>query len=53
MPENILPESFFYELAARVSEHMMKELPSEDALSSRITFSPAFEERMNTLLSNS
>jgi len=46
MVENVLPEEFFYDLAARASDRMMEELPSEEELSQRLTFTPAFEQRM-------
>jgi len=39
-------EQFFYELAARASDRMMEELPSEEELSRRLAFSPAFERNM-------
>jgi len=53
MPENKLSEAFFYELAARVSDRMMRELPEEKMLPRMIVFSPEFEYRMNALLSSS
>ena len=43
-------EQFFYELAARASDRMMEALPSEEELSRRLTFSPAFERRMEQFL---
>ncbi|MCL2299069.1 MAG: DUF4367 domain-containing protein [Firmicutes bacterium] len=52
MPENVLPEEFFYDLAARASDRMMEELPSEEELSKRLSFSPGFEYRMERLLAN-
>ena len=52
MPENVLPEEFFYDLAARASDRMMEELPSEEELSKQLSFSPAFEQRMERLLAN-
>jgi len=50
--DNVLPEEFFYELAARVSDRMMEELPSEEELSRQLSFSPGFERRMELLLAN-
>jgi len=52
MRENMLPEEFFYDLAARASDRMMEELPSEEELSRKLTFSPAFERRMELFLAN-
>ena len=52
MPESVCPEEFFYDLAARASDRMMEELPSEEELSRKLTFSPAFEHRMERLLAN-
>jgi len=52
MPENVLPEEFFYDLAARASDRMMEELPSEEELSRTLRFSPGFERRMERFLAN-
>ena len=52
MAEKILTEEFFYDLAARASDRMMEELPSEEELSKQLSFSPAFERRMERLLAN-
>ena len=50
MPVYTLSETFFCELAARVTGRMMKELPAEEALSQMLVFTPAFERSMNILL---
>jgi len=50
---NKLPEEFFRDLAARASERMMKELPSEEELSRLLTFSPAFVRKMELVRYNS
>jgi len=52
MPDRALPEEFFYELAARASDRMMEELPSEEELAQRLSFTPAFERRMELFLAN-
>jgi len=52
MRDNVLPEEFFYDLAAKASDRMMEELPSEEELSQRLSFSPAFERRMELLFAN-
>ena len=52
MAEKVLTEEFFYDLAARASDRMMEELPSEEELSRQLSFSPAFEYRMERLLAN-
>ena len=52
MSEYILPEEFFYDLAARTSDRMMEELPSEEDLSRQLTFTPAFERRMEFFFTN-
>jgi len=52
MLKNMLPEEFFYDLAARASDCMMDELPSEEELSRKLTFTPAFERRMELFFAN-
>jgi len=52
MRDNVFPEEFFYDLAAKASDRMMEELPSEEELSRQLSFSPAFERRMELLFAN-
>ena len=52
MPEKIFSDEFFRDLAVRASDRMMEELPSEEELSRQLSFSPAFERKMELLLAN-
>ena len=52
MHDDALSEKFFYDLAARATERMMEELPSEEELSHKLSFTPAFERRMELFFAN-
>ena len=52
MHDSVLTEEFYRDLAARVSERMMKELPKEDELSRQLSFTPSFERKMELLFAN-
>jgi hypothetical protein len=52
MHDDALPEKLFYDLAAQATERMMEELPSEEELSHKLSFTPAFERRMEKLFAN-